>query len=614
MKNCIALSPVTLVLSLLACTSLPAIAQPAPVLKDVFVTASRVGQGVSDVLADISVIDRAQIEASGVSSVAQLLGRLPGLQAVSFGDASRVYVRGADSRMTALYVDGVRVDSQDGLMLGGGAPWELVPLSQIERIEVLRGPASAVYGSDAMGGVVQIFTRRGAAGATPTLNFSLGSFNTSKISAGLSGAQDGWDYALGLGLEDSAGYDTRPDLTHAPQTEASSGRTASLRLGYRLAPTQRVEVVALNSRLDSHYVPWSGGSDIQASANLSTAALKWESQWSDRYSSKLTLSGSRVAKRDDVPYYYQTTLRGILLENNFRLAFGTLSAVLEQKRDEFDSQPSGYFDPAFRGERTTNALAIGYGADYGSHAIQFNLRSDHDELFGSHQTGALSYAYKLAPEWRASASYGTAFRAPTLEQIFGPYGSAALAAETNRNSEVALGYASSTGSFKTVLYHNAISNMISSSATLTSCAAGFFCYYNVGQATLNGITISGSKRFDRYDLRASLDFLDPTDDSTGRDLSLRARRGMTLGLDRRMDGWLAGAELQAIGPRFDDAANSTVLPGYVLLNLTANKQLSPDWHLVMRIDNTLDAQYQQVGHYATPGRTLYVGAQWRPNN
>ncbi len=614
MKTCVSLSTATVVLSLLVCVCQPASAQPTPILKDVFVTANRVEQGFSDVLADVSVIDRSQIDASGVNSVSQLLARLPGLQAISFGDASRVYIRGADSRMTALYIDGVRVDSQDGLMLGGGAPWDLVPLSQIERIEVLRGPASAVYGSDAMGGVVQIFTRRGSASMTPTLNFSLGSLNTKKISAGLSGAEGAWDYALGLGLEDSAGYDTRPDLQRTPTHEASNSKTASLRLGFRIAPTQHVEVVALHSELDSHYVPWSGGSDFQANAKLTTAAVKWESRWSDLYSSKLTLSSSVVAKRDDVPYDYQTKLQGILLENNFHMAFGTLSAVLEQKHDQFDSQPSGYFDPAFRGERTQNALAIGYGANYGLHTVQFNLRSDNDELFGSHQTGALSYGYKFAPDWRASASFGSAFRAPTLEQIFGPYGSATLAPETNRSSEVALSYASATTTFKAVLYRNAISNMISSSAALTGCDAGFFCYFNVGQATLRGLTITGSKHFDVYDLRASIDLLDPKDDSTGHDLSLRSRRGMTLGLDRRLGGWQLGAEIQAVGTRFDDAANSTVLPGYVLLNLNANTQLSRDWQLVMRIDNTLDAQYQQVGHYATPGRTLYVGAQWRPQS
>ncbi len=599
-------------MSLAVAVATPSLAQTSPTLKEVVVTASRVEQAAADVVADISVIDRSQIEALGVSTVPQLLARLPGLQAISFGDAARIYIRGADSRMTALYVDGVRVDSQDGLMLGGGAPWELLPLSQIERIEVLRGPASAIYGSDAMGGVVQIFTRRGAAGLTPYVDLALGSLNTQKIGAGLSGAQAGWDYALGLGWENSDGYDTRPDLQHTPQREASASKTASLRLGYRITPAQQVEAVALNSQLDSHYVPWGGGTDFSATAKLNTAALKWNAQWSDAYSTRLTLTSSHVAKRDDVPYDYQTNLRGILLENNWRTTSGTLSAVLEQKRDEFDSQPSGYFDPAFRGERTQNALALGYGANYGQHAVQVNVRHDEDGLFGSRQTGALAYAYAFAPGWRASVSSGTAFRAPTLEQVFGPYGSAALAAETNRNTELALSYAAAGASFKSMVYRNAISNMISSSAALTSCAAGFFCYYNVGQALLQGVTFSGSRQVGHYDLRASLDLLDPTDQISGRILSLRARRVLNLGLERHLANWQLGAEIQAVGPRFDDAANSTVLPGYALLNLNANTPLSRDWQLVLRVDNAADAQYSQVGHYATPGRTLYAGLQWRP--
>jgi vitamin B12 transporter len=313
-----------------------------------------------------------------------------------------------------------------------------------------------------------------------------------------------------------------------------------------------------------------------------------------------------------VPYDYQTNLRGILLENNWRTAAGTLSAVLEQKRDEFDSQPSGYFDPAFRGERTQNALALGYVASYGQHRIQFNLRHDDDQLFGSRNTGALAYAYAFSPDWRASVSSGTAFRAPTLEQIFGPYGSAALAPETNRSAEVALGYATAGASFKTVVYRNAVSNMISSSAALSSCAAGFFCYYNVGRATLQGVTFSGTRQFEHYDLRASLDLLDPIDQVTGRVLSLRARRAINLGLQRRLASWQLGAEIQAVGARFDDAANNTVLPGYAVLNLNANTPMSRDWQLVLRVDSATDSQYNQVGHYATPGRTLYAGLQWRP--
>src|SRR5450830_1805753 len=156
------------VLSLAAVLALPSHAQSLLNLNEVVVTANRVEQPITEVVADVSIIERAQIERLGATSVPQLLARLPGLQAISFGDTSRIYIRGADSRMTALYLDGVRVDSQDGVnAIGGGVPWELVPVSQIERIEILLGPASAVYGSDAMGGVIQIFTRRGELAFTP---------------------------------------------------------------------------------------------------------------------------------------------------------------------------------------------------------------------------------------------------------------------------------------------------------------------------------------------------------------------------------------------------------------------------------------------------------------
>ncbi len=610
MKTYSSLWCATLILGALAFTN-TANSQPTTTLRDVVVTASRVQQPLSDVVADVSIIDRDQIQRLGANSAPQLLARLPGVQAVSFGDKARVYIRGADSRMTALYVDGVRIDSQDGLSLGGGVPWDLVPTSEIERIEVLRGPASAVYGSDAMGGVIQIFTRRGETGWHPYADVGVGSSNLRKLGAGVSGAQGGWDYALGIGYEDQKGYDTRPDLVHMPSREPSTRSSANVRVGYQVALIHRLDLVATDSELKSQYVPWGGGSNIKAVGNLSTSALKWSAKWTDSYSSRLSLTRSKVAKRDDVPYDYETTLKGILLENNFRWAGGTLTANVEHKRDEFDSKLSGW-DPAFGGQRTQNAVALGYGTRLGAHTFQLNLRNDRDSVFGSHQTGAAAYAYAFTPNWRATLSSGTAFRAPTLEQLFGPYGSSTLRPESNINSEVGLRYEDQMQSFKAVAFRNVIADMISSSASLTTCSAGFFCYYNVGRASIQGITVSGTRQFGRIDLRASMDFLDPIDQSTGRVLSLRSRKSMILGADMRLGLWQLGAEAQAVGERFDNAANTIVLPGYVLFNLSASKQLSRDWRLVMRMDNAADTSYQQIGQYATPGRIFYTGLQWSP--
>ncbi len=576
-------------------------------------TATRVEQPLTDVVADVSIIDRDQIDRMGATSVTQLLATLPGLQAINFGDSSRIFIRGAESRMTALYIDGVRVQSQDGAMvLGGGVPWDLVPVSQIERIEVLRGPASAVYGSDAMGGVVQIFTRRGESGPTPYVNLGAGSFNLKKADAGISGAQGSWNYALGLGYETSDGFNSRPDQVHTPERQPTAQNNVSLRFGYQIDPGHRVDFALLDSQVDSQYVPWSGGANYKATANLNTSSLKWSSQWTDFYSTIVSLTHSKIAKKDDYPFDYQTTLDGVLLENKLRIAGGTANIALEQKKDAFSSEANGSGDPKFQGQRTQNGLAIGYGASVGLHSVQLNVRNDNDSLFGSQQTGSAAYAYAFAPKWRATISSGTAFRAPTLEQIYGPYGSRQLAPESNRSNELGIRYDNAASSFKAVAYQNSISNLISSSQTLTTCSAGSFCYFNVGQASIQGITVSGKHTINNYALRVSVDTLDPRNDITGKVLNLRAKQALTVGVDRRLGEWRYGAEIQAVGTRFDDAANNTVLPGYALLNLNASRQLNKDWRVIMRMNNAGAIAYQQVAQYATPGRTIYAGLQWQP--
>ena len=164
----------------------------------VVITANRTPQPLSSVLADVSVVEREEIERSGAFGVADLLARLPGIEFARNGGpgaTTSLFIRGSETRHTAVYIDGVRVDSQST----GGAAWEQIPLDQIERIEVLRGPAAAVYGSDAVAGVVQLFTKRGKGAARPTAALTVGSYNTVQARVGISGSVDSLDYALSAG-------------------------------------------------------------------------------------------------------------------------------------------------------------------------------------------------------------------------------------------------------------------------------------------------------------------------------------------------------------------------------------------------------------------------------
>ena len=604
-----ALSQAALSISAVHAQSTPA---AVVTLSEVVVVATRTAQPVIDVVADISILDRSEIEALGAGSVTGLLSSLPGIQAI---DNSRIYIRGADSRMTALYIDGIRVDSQDGSkLLGGGAPWDLVPIEHVERIEILRGPASAVYGSDAMGGVIHIFTQSAEGPFKPFASFGIGSRNTQKVSAGFAGQQQSWDYSLSVAHDSSDGHDTRPDLIHSPRTESYARDSVNVRLGHQLVAGQRIELSHLESHLESRYVPWNGGTDYTAKARLGASGLKWLSRWSETYETSLTLSNAKVARKDDYPYDYRTTTQSYLFENHLKVLGGKFNFSFEQKKDSFRSALNGSGDGAFQGMRTDDAFAAGFGKSWGQHSVQVNVRGDKDSRFGRHDTGGLAYGFALSTQWRATASVGTAFRAPTLEQVYGPYGSLTLRPETNQSREIGLAYKNGPSALKAVLFQNSISDMITSSQTLTTCTATWFCYYNVGKAEIKGLTLSAQHQLAGLNIRGSLDILDPVDAATGRDLSLRARQVASLALEGNAGAWRLGGNAKFIGQRFDNASNTKVLPGYALLGATASTPVSQGWNLFGSVENLANRKFQEVGDLAMPGRTVFVGLQWRPKS
>jgi len=282
-----------------------------PSLQDTVVTATRTEQPLADLVADVSIIDRDTIELSGATGLADVLSRLPGVEITrngGVGNASSVYLRGAESRFTAVYIDGVRVDSQST----GGAQWEQIPLSQIERIEVLRGPAAAVYGSDAIGGVVQLFTRKGEGPARPQVGVGLGTHGLRKIEAGVSGAAGeggAFDYALGIAHETSDGFDTKASGAHNPDRDSYRSTSGNARLGLRIDARHRLDATLLASRLDSGYdaftyIPAKPVDDRNLS-RLRTAGLAWDAKWTEAYSTRVSVTDS-TSRYQTIPSPYLT--------------------------------------------------------------------------------------------------------------------------------------------------------------------------------------------------------------------------------------------------------------------------------------------------------------------
>lgn len=577
-----------------------ALAADVPELSQVVVTATRTPQPLSDVLADVTLIDREQIENSAAVTISDLLVRQPGLELSRTGGpgaATSMFLRGADTRFTAVYIDGVRVDSQST----GGAPWEAISLGQVERIEILRGPAAAVYGSDAVAGVVQIFTRKGDGPFTPYVGVGAGNRRTGRVEAGFSGKQNAVDYSLGMQRDVSRGYDARPGSN--PDLDGYRQNAASGRLGLQVNEAHRVELTGTYTNMDAQYDGFAPDLDDRNLNRLSTLGAAWSAQWSAAYRTRLSVSESDQRYETlPSPYLSKTRLRNYLLQNEWKEGAHAFTVALERREDHLVN------DPIARG-RHQDGIALGYGYAAGAHTLQLNVRHDRDSEFGGQTTGGVAYGYAFAPGWRATAAAGTAFRVPTLYQRFSEYGQPALQPEKGRNVELGLHWAEGASRLGVTAYRNRVANLINFGAP-GPCAGAFGCYENAGNARMQGLTFSGAHRVGWVNLSASFDLQQPRNADTGKLLTRRAQRLLKVAADTRVAQWLMGAEWQLVSHRWDNAANTKSLGGYGLVNLYASTTIARQWDLLARIDNLADKNYQLAGGYATPPRTFFVGLRW----
>ncbi len=582
-------------------------AQIPPVNDTVVVTATRSALPLSQVLADMSVLERDAIERSGASCVADLLARLPGVEFSRNGGpgtATSVFVRGGESRHTAVFIDGVRVDSQ----ATGGAMWEMLPVEQVERIELLRGPAAAVYGSDAVGGVVQIITRQGRAAPRATAAVTMGARSLRQGQASLAGAQGGFDYAVSVSQGRSDGFNARPLATANPDIDGWRRKTAQGRAGWQISPGQRLEAGVLSTRLTGQYDGGLTTDDVSDYA-LRTATLGWSSRWAAGSETRISAGQSRATYETQPSYYRsETTLRNFLLRHEEFVAGQHLSVSLE-RRDDHLLNPATAFAATLEGERTQDAIALGWRTDSGAHGLQAHLRYDDDSEFGGETTGSLAWGWNLAPGLRVTASAATSFRAPTLYQRFSEYGTATLQPEAGRNVEAGLRWAAGGHELSATLWRNRLRQLITFGAA-GSCASAFGCYENIGRAQYEGLTLAGRTTLGAWALNASVDWHDPRNLDTGLVLVRRARKLANLGVQTHWGGWLLGLDVQAAGSRFDNTGNTQRMGGYALVNLSVSKPLGAGLVLEGRIDNAGDKAYEVARTYANARRAAQVTLRW----
>lgn len=600
-------------------------------IDEVFVTANRVGQTMESISSEVDVLSKPQLQTMGNANLSQALATLPGFQTTAYGQNS-VYLRGTDSRMTSLYVEGIRIESHDGAInrVGGGVPWEMLPLEMVDHLEVVRGASSSLYGSDAMGGVVQLFTKTGAVNDKPQFSQSFGSHGFRQTTGQVSGRQEAFDYSIQLSTNASNGYDTRPDMTHTPDKEDSSKHFGMVKLGYDLSTVHRVEWVVFKTIQAYKSAPsTSGDNDITNHNHITGTKVEWQSGWDANNLSRLRYTQSEVAadsndpnNGNDQPWNYKTTTSTLSVDHEFSTSNGKWTGLVEHKQDQFKADLNTY-NTAVDADRSQNALGLGYSLKYAQQLANVSVRADSYSTFGNHATYSLSYGYEFQPEWTIMAIQATGFRAPTLEELHGYYGRTTLDPESNVSKELALRFQDGKSSVRLSIFENVISNWLTTISTYTNCPAAGYCYYNVDAVKIQGISLSGKTQIKDVNLQSSLDWLNPVYNSgtnAGKQLSLRSKQAMHFSADKQFDKHRAGVELQYVGKRFDDAANTVELPAYSLVNLWSKTGFNSEWSWVNRIDNLFNKSYQQYGcgltssncNYVMPGVTFFTSIQWQP--
>ncbi|HEX2010220.1 MAG TPA: TonB-dependent receptor, partial [Roseateles sp.] len=547
-------------------------------LDDVVVTATRTPMKQADVLADMTVLNREDIERQAFGSLADLLRRQVGFEMIRNGGAganTSMFVRGADTRHTAVLIDGVRVDSQ----ASSGASWNAIPLAQVERVEIVRGPASALYGSDAIGGVVQIFTRRGEGKPLVELGLGGGTRGLAKLEGSVSGRSGSIDYALSGAGESSNGFNARPAKatpTFTPDDDGYISRNASLRLGAQLNQQHRLELNALTSHVDSEYDPTlTSKTDDHTLSDTRTGRLAWTAQWSPALRSELSVGESTERyQTKPSPYLTETKVRSYGLNASWNLGqVGTLQGLLERREDRLENSGLTASPTPGHGKRHQDAIGAGWLWSAGALSLQLHGRHDRDSEFGGASTGSLAGGYRLGTAWRVQASAGTSFRAPSLYQRYTEYGKSDLSPEKGRNVELGLHYASGRNEFGITAYRNVVRDLIIFGAP-GPCASQFGCYDNVSEGRLQGVSLRGATELMQLRLSGSLDLQAPKDigegsANYGKLLPRRARTHGVLRAETDVGAWTLGSQLLASSKRIDNASTGYKLGGYAALDLDA---------------------------------------------
>jgi vitamin B12 transporter len=598
--------------------SFPAIAGAAEVSGDeIIVTATRIEQPRSQALSHVTVLDAEKIAGSGAADLPSLLRKQAGIevtQSGGIGSQSSLFLRGSNSNHTLVLLDGVRISSATT----GATAIDQLMLDQVERIEIVRGNVSSLYGSDAIGGVIQIFTKQGHGEPGANLSAQAGSHNTQRASVGFGGDAGNTRFNLQASTFKTDGISSI-NTTIAPAANPNNNgydnQSLSGKLRHSFNDDHSLSASAFTSkgRISTDNAFGAATTDVnQGDSSLNKFALASDNRLADTWQSHLQAS----LGTDELVSYLNGAKSSNFLTDNRMLGWqndvslgesGKLLLGAEGLEQRVTSNTL-----YSRTSRRVKSLYSGYTGLFGAHQLQANLREDRYSDFGTASTGLIGYGFNFDDNWRASASYSTAFHAPTFNDMYWPaawgyQGNANLKPERSKNLEVGLHYHSSGQHLDLVYFDNRIRDLIDPGVTMP---------VNLNQVRIDGYELGYGGQFGDTSLTAALTLQNPRDEQTGLRLIRRAKVFGNLGISQTLGAWKLGGEVRFSDVRQDNHITAwptqrVTLNSYQLFGLSASYAWSKQLSIALRGDNLTNQQYALLHGYNTLGRTFSIGLNWQ---
>ena len=593
--------------------------------EEVIVTATRTEQTYAETLASVTVFTREDIAKLQAQSLAELLSRAPGMSATINGGRGAnagISLRGNQTDHSLFLVDGVRVGSST---LGSTSVQYIDP-ELIERVEIVRGPKSSLYGSDALGGVINIITRKADANKPLLIKAGIGNYETSNMAVSFGHKAENYHFNLTASHQYTGGYDfTSNEVAPNDDDDAfrqdSLGFNGGVEVNKDLSLTLSYQLNESESEYDANcgdaltYMPVA----CSPYTDSKTQALNLGGQWQvlEAWTTALNVGSSEDESEilaDDIDISttynggeYITEKTDIAWQNDIRLhETALLTLGYDYLKEEVDGTTA--YD---ENERDNKAGFVQLQYMQGAVSANLGARNDDNEQFGSHDTYNASVGYDINADLKIVASYGEAFKAPTFNDLYFPFfGNPNMIPEESDTYEIAMKGFGNDYSWTISAYQNDIENLIQYNALI-------FANDQIAKARTKGLEATFEKNVYGWLVNTSLTLLDTEDKATGNELARRPEQVLNIDIDRSFNQWSVGASLYAVNSRYDDAANTSELNGYGTVALRSAYAVNDEWKLQLKVDNLFDKDYVttssfNLGDYVSPGTEVLFSVVYTP--